>query len=228
MVYFWFPATTLTGFHFSVTALVGLVSNAAGYSASKHVPMWELLWFSIVANMSITGMNFSLMLNSVGFYQAHIINWFLTIFLLKIKSILALLLIWCRFQSWAWFLWFVWWNGFFMENTIQRKSRWLSQWLSSVWASVQCLTWMSMQKAFSVPVWQYCLHPFNKLWVSLKFGFSLLCNYKFIAKYAYMSWTTLHFNHYNKNGLPCSKKISNLDHWNASWFQLWQLTQQLK
>ncbi|KAK4794238.1 hypothetical protein SAY86_012232 [Trapa natans] len=62
-------ATTLTGFHFAVTALVGLVSNAAGYSASKHVPMWELLWFSIVANMSITGMNFSLMLNSVGFYQ---------------------------------------------------------------------------------------------------------------------------------------------------------------
>ncbi|KAK4751548.1 hypothetical protein SAY87_005030 [Trapa incisa] len=62
-------ATTLTGFHFTVTALVGLVSNAAGYSASKHVPLWELLWFSIVANMSITGMNFSLMLNSVGFYQ---------------------------------------------------------------------------------------------------------------------------------------------------------------
>ncbi|XP_030945171.1 UDP-rhamnose/UDP-galactose transporter 2-like [Quercus lobata] len=62
-------ATTLSGFHFSVTALVGLVSNAAGYSASKHVPMWELLWFSIVANMSISGMNFSLMLNSVGFYQ---------------------------------------------------------------------------------------------------------------------------------------------------------------
>ncbi|KAE9592681.1 putative sugar phosphate transporter domain-containing protein [Lupinus albus] len=62
-------ATTLTGFHFAVTALVGLVSNATGYSASKHVPMWELLWFSIVANTSITGMNLSLMLNSVGFYQ---------------------------------------------------------------------------------------------------------------------------------------------------------------
>ncbi|KAI8003922.1 UDP-rhamnose/UDP-galactose transporter 2 [Camellia lanceoleosa] len=62
-------ATTLTGFHFAVTALVGLVSNATGYSASKHVPLWELLWFSIVANMSITGMNLSLMLNSVGFYQ---------------------------------------------------------------------------------------------------------------------------------------------------------------
>ncbi|XP_042989964.1 UDP-rhamnose/UDP-galactose transporter 1-like isoform X1 [Carya illinoinensis] len=63
------PPTTLTGFHFAVTALVGLVSNATGLSASKHVPMWELLWFSIVANMSITGMNLSLMLNSVGFYQ---------------------------------------------------------------------------------------------------------------------------------------------------------------
>ncbi|KAF2311989.1 hypothetical protein P3X46_021695 [Hevea brasiliensis] len=62
-------ATTLTGFHFAVTALVGLVSNATGLSVSKHVPMWELLWFSVVANMSITGMNFSLMLNSVGFYQ---------------------------------------------------------------------------------------------------------------------------------------------------------------
>ncbi|OMO94658.1 hypothetical protein COLO4_16223 [Corchorus olitorius] len=65
-------ATTLTGFHFAVTALVGLVSNATGLSASKHVPLWELLWFSIVANMSITGMNFSLMLNSVGFYQLTI------------------------------------------------------------------------------------------------------------------------------------------------------------
>ncbi|GAV63563.1 TPT domain-containing protein [Cephalotus follicularis] len=62
-------ATTLTGFHFAVTAMVGLVSNATGLSSSKHVPMWELLWFSIVANMSITGMNLSLMLNSVGFYQ---------------------------------------------------------------------------------------------------------------------------------------------------------------
>uniref|UniRef100_A0A7N0UIE6 Sugar phosphate transporter domain-containing protein n=1 Tax=Kalanchoe fedtschenkoi TaxID=63787 RepID=A0A7N0UIE6_KALFE len=62
-------ATTLTGFHFAVTALVGMVSNATGYSAAKHVPMWELLWFSIVANTSITAMNLSLMLNSVGFYQ---------------------------------------------------------------------------------------------------------------------------------------------------------------
>ncbi|XP_024925657.3 UDP-rhamnose/UDP-galactose transporter 3-like [Ziziphus jujuba] len=62
-------ATTLTGFHFTVTALVGLVSNAAGYTSSKHIPLWELVWFAIVANTSIAGMNFSLMLNSVGFYQ---------------------------------------------------------------------------------------------------------------------------------------------------------------
>ncbi|PKU76614.1 UDP-rhamnose/UDP-galactose transporter 1-like [Dendrobium catenatum] len=62
-------ATTLTGFHFSVTALVGWVSNAAGLSVSKQIPLWELLWFSIVANLSITAMNLSLMLNSVGFYQ---------------------------------------------------------------------------------------------------------------------------------------------------------------
>ncbi|WOL11653.1 hypothetical protein Cni_G20417 [Canna indica] len=62
-------ATTLTGFHFTVTALVGWISNATGLSVSKHVPFWELFWFSIVANMSITAMNLSLMLNSVGFYQ---------------------------------------------------------------------------------------------------------------------------------------------------------------
>ncbi|GMJ12968.1 UDP-Rha/UDP-Gal transporter 2 [Hibiscus trionum] len=62
-------ATTLTGFHFSMTAIIGLVSNATGYSTRKKVPLWELLWFSIVANTSITGMNLSLMLNSVGFYQ---------------------------------------------------------------------------------------------------------------------------------------------------------------
>ncbi|XWS54412.1 hypothetical protein CRYUN_Cryun10bG0087400 [Craigia yunnanensis] len=52
-----------------MTALIGLVSNATSHSTRKKVPLWELLWFSIVANTSITGMNLSLMLNSVGFYQ---------------------------------------------------------------------------------------------------------------------------------------------------------------
>lgn len=70
LLLFWtISATTLTGFHFAVTAIVGFVSNAAGLSASKPVPLWELLWFSVVANTSITAMNLSLMLNSVGFYQ---------------------------------------------------------------------------------------------------------------------------------------------------------------
>ncbi|MBA0687948.1 hypothetical protein Goari_005763, partial [Gossypium aridum] len=64
-----FTATTLTGFHFCTTALIGLVSNATGYTTKKNVPLWELLWFSVVANTSITAMNLSLMLNSVGFYQ---------------------------------------------------------------------------------------------------------------------------------------------------------------
>ncbi|PPR84908.1 hypothetical protein GOBAR_AA35801 [Gossypium barbadense] len=62
-------ATTLTGFHFCMTGIIGLVSKASGYTTQKKVPLWELLWFSIVANTSITGMNLSLMLNSVGFYQ---------------------------------------------------------------------------------------------------------------------------------------------------------------
>ncbi|KAG1366947.1 putative UDP-rhamnose/UDP-galactose transporter 2 [Cocos nucifera] len=62
-------ATTLTGFHFALTGIIGYVSNASGLSMPKRVPFRELLWFSVVANLSITGMNLSLMLNSVGFYQ---------------------------------------------------------------------------------------------------------------------------------------------------------------
>ncbi|GJS93760.1 hypothetical protein Tco_0800728 [Tanacetum coccineum] len=50
----------LTGFHFAMTVLVGFISNSSEYMASKHVPLWELLWFSIVANVSITRMNLSL------------------------------------------------------------------------------------------------------------------------------------------------------------------------
>ncbi|CAI5474421.1 unnamed protein product, partial [Closterium sp. Yama58-4] len=63
-------ASTLTGLHFAVTALVGMASAALGYLNSKNtVPLWELIWFSIVANLSIVAMNLSLMLNTVGFYQ---------------------------------------------------------------------------------------------------------------------------------------------------------------
>lgn len=64
----------LSSFHYSLTALVCLVSNAVGYSASTHViPLWELILFSVVANASIIAMNFSLILNSQGFFQVHII-----------------------------------------------------------------------------------------------------------------------------------------------------------
>ncbi|XP_039039889.1 UDP-rhamnose/UDP-galactose transporter 2-like [Hibiscus syriacus] len=61
-------ATTLTGFHFSMTALICLVSNATGYSTRKRF----LYGASLVlrrCQTSITGMNLSLMLNSVGFYK---------------------------------------------------------------------------------------------------------------------------------------------------------------
>ncbi|MCO5611564.1 hypothetical protein L7F22_065817 [Adiantum nelumboides] len=63
-------ATTLTGFHFLVTALVGYISTLSRSNSSlKTVPLWDLFWFSLVANSSIVCMNLSLMLNSVGFYQ---------------------------------------------------------------------------------------------------------------------------------------------------------------
>jgi len=50
------------------------VSNAIGYSVAKEVPLWEFLWFSIVSNTSIVGMNLILMLNLVGFYQISKLN----------------------------------------------------------------------------------------------------------------------------------------------------------
>eukprot|EP00897_Mesotaenium_endlicherianum_P007277 jgi/Mesen1/6578/ME000336S05798 len=62
-------ATTLTGLHFGVTAGIGLLFTCLGYLPNKHVPFWTLFWFSLTANASIVGMNLSLMLNSVGFYQ---------------------------------------------------------------------------------------------------------------------------------------------------------------
>lgn len=63
-------ATTLTGMHFAVTGLTGAIASVLGYLSSKTaVPLWELAWFSVVANLSIVGMNLSLMLNTVGFYQ---------------------------------------------------------------------------------------------------------------------------------------------------------------
>nr|GFB75034.1 UDP-rhamnose/UDP-galactose transporter 2-like [Tanacetum cinerariifolium] len=63
------PCNEVDRISFAVTTLVRFISNSSGYTASKHVPLWELLRFSIVANMSITEIDLNLTLNSFGFYQ---------------------------------------------------------------------------------------------------------------------------------------------------------------
>ncbi|KAJ6850517.1 UDP-galactose transporter 2-like [Iris pallida] len=62
-------ATTLTGFHFATTTLMTATLKWLGYVQPSHLPLPELLKFVLVANLSIVGMNVSLMWNSVGFYQ---------------------------------------------------------------------------------------------------------------------------------------------------------------
>lgn len=62
-------ATTLTGLHFLTTTLMTGVLRWLGYIQHSHLPVSELLKFVLFANFSIVGMNVSLMLNSVGFYQ---------------------------------------------------------------------------------------------------------------------------------------------------------------
>ncbi|KAF7009907.1 hypothetical protein CFC21_024391 [Triticum aestivum] len=62
-------ATTLTGMHFATTTLMTLVMKWLGYVQPSHLPLSELVKFVFFANLSIVGMNVSLMWNSVGFYQ---------------------------------------------------------------------------------------------------------------------------------------------------------------
>ncbi|XP_072997009.1 UDP-rhamnose/UDP-galactose transporter 6-like isoform X1 [Typha latifolia] len=62
-------ATTLTGLHFGTTTIMTIVLRCLGLVQSSHLPLPELLKFVIFANLSIVGMNVSLMWNSVGFYQ---------------------------------------------------------------------------------------------------------------------------------------------------------------
>lgn len=62
-------ATTLTGLHFATTTIMTLVLRWLGYVQASHLPVAELLKFVFFANLSIVGMNVSLMWNSVGFYQ---------------------------------------------------------------------------------------------------------------------------------------------------------------
>lgn len=62
-------ATTLTGLHFATTTLMTAGLRYFGYIQASHLPLSELIKFVIFANLSIVGMNVSLMWNSVGFYQ---------------------------------------------------------------------------------------------------------------------------------------------------------------
>uniref|UniRef100_A0A0D3F7L3 Sugar phosphate transporter domain-containing protein n=1 Tax=Oryza barthii TaxID=65489 RepID=A0A0D3F7L3_9ORYZ len=62
-------ATTLTGLHFATTTLMTLVMKWLGHIQPSYLPLPELVKFVFFANLSIVGMNVSLMWNSVGFYQ---------------------------------------------------------------------------------------------------------------------------------------------------------------
>ncbi|CAN6344288.1 unnamed protein product [Urochloa humidicola] len=62
-------ATTLTGLHFVTTTLMTIVFRWLGLSQPSHLPVADLIKFVIFSNLSIVGMNVSLMWNSVGFYQ---------------------------------------------------------------------------------------------------------------------------------------------------------------
>ncbi|KAF3327210.1 UDP-galactose transporter 2 [Carex littledalei] len=62
-------ATSLTGMHFVTTTIMTLVFRWLGLIQPSHLPMSEILKFAFFANLSIVGMNVSLMWNSVGFYQ---------------------------------------------------------------------------------------------------------------------------------------------------------------
>jgi envelope glycoprotein E (stem/anchor protein) len=62
-------ATTLTGLHFVTTTLMTIVFRWLGLSQPSHLPIPDLIKFVIFSNLSIVGMNVSLMWNSVGFYQ---------------------------------------------------------------------------------------------------------------------------------------------------------------
>ncbi|XP_064970669.1 UDP-rhamnose/UDP-galactose transporter 5-like isoform X2 [Musa acuminata AAA Group] len=62
-------ATTLTGLHFAMTTIMTLLFKWLGYIQPSHLPLSNLIKFVLFANLSIVGMNVSLMWNSVGFYQ---------------------------------------------------------------------------------------------------------------------------------------------------------------
>ncbi|CAI5465533.1 unnamed protein product [Closterium sp. Yama58-4] len=62
-------AATLTGLHFIMTSLMTSALRLSGYLEPSQLPLMEQVKFALTANVSIVGMNVSLMWNSVGFYQ---------------------------------------------------------------------------------------------------------------------------------------------------------------
>lgn len=62
-------ATTLPGLHYATTALTTLILKSLGYLEPSYLPLPELMKYVSFANISVVGMNASLMWNSVGFYQ---------------------------------------------------------------------------------------------------------------------------------------------------------------
>ncbi|KAL5215107.1 hypothetical protein ABZP36_004259 [Zizania latifolia] len=62
-------ATTLPGLNFATTAFVTLVMKWLAFVEPSYLPLPELVKYVCFANLSVVGMNASLMWNSVGFYQ---------------------------------------------------------------------------------------------------------------------------------------------------------------
>lgn len=62
-------ATTLSGFHFLACALSIWTVQALRLSKGVRIPFADVLYFAIVANLSIASLNLSLQINTVGFYQ---------------------------------------------------------------------------------------------------------------------------------------------------------------
>eukprot|EP00798_Chlamydomonas_sp_ICE-L_P031301 gene31301-6449_t len=62
-------ATTLCSMHFFASAATVWSSEALGFSQPAKLPMKDTLIFSVVASTSISALNLSLLVNSVGFYQ---------------------------------------------------------------------------------------------------------------------------------------------------------------
>lgn len=104
-ILFYTAATTLTGLHFAMTTIMTLLFKWLGYIQPSHLPVSNLIKFVLFANLSIVGMNVSLMWNSVGFYQVCSGQrlWVLSPWIQQIISWDLLLWFVDRLLSCAWF-----------------------------------------------------------------------------------------------------------------------------